>query len=285
MRSYRVGLVTVALAAALALPRQAVAQQRPLVTEDPEPIGAGRILLEGGVDLTHNHQFPASGLQGNLWRLPTLGLTFGLSSIADFQIDGGVFNYLSIAERTAAPLSDLLTVTGESTHDIQDLVVATKIRLTAEEPDSPSLALRFATKLPNASNESGLGLDTTDFSMALLVAKSVQSVRVVGNVGFAILGDATDGQRQNDVITYGFSVARAVTEQTELVGEINGRVSTRSGDVPPGTESRGILNFGGRYTRGAWRVDGGFFVGLTELDPTLGVTGGFTYVFNAFKVP
>jgi hypothetical protein len=108
---------------------------------------------------------------------------------------------------------------------------------------------------------------------------------VVGNVGFAILGDATDGQRQNDVITYGFSVARAVTEQTELVGEINGRVSTRSGDVPPGTESRGILNFGGRYTRGAWRVDGGFFVGLTELDPTLGVTGGFTYVFNAFKVP
>ena len=26
------------------------AQQRPLVTEDPEPIGAGRVLLEGGID-------------------------------------------------------------------------------------------------------------------------------------------------------------------------------------------------------------------------------------------
>ncbi len=42
-----------------------------------------------------------------------------------------------------------------------------------------------------------------------------------------------------------------MTQQAELVGELNGRVSTRSGDPFPGTESRGIVKLGGRYTRGS----------------------------------
>ena len=38
------------------LRRRASAQQRPLVTEDPEPIGAGRVLIEGGIDYAHDYQ-------------------------------------------------------------------------------------------------------------------------------------------------------------------------------------------------------------------------------------
>src|SRR5437762_10975751 len=68
----------------------AFAQQRPLVTEDPEPVGAGRILLEGGFDVAHDQRYPTSGLRGNLWRVPTIGLSFGLSSIAELQVDGAV---------------------------------------------------------------------------------------------------------------------------------------------------------------------------------------------------
>ena len=34
-----------------------------------------------------------------------------------------------------------------------------------------------------------------------------------------------DGTRQNDVLTYGLSLARAVTNRTEIVGELNGRAS------------------------------------------------------------
>ena len=62
------------------------------MTEDPEPIGAGRILIEGGLDLAHDYQNPVSGLKGNLVSVPTIGLSFGLSSIAELQIDGGLFN-------------------------------------------------------------------------------------------------------------------------------------------------------------------------------------------------
>ncbi len=42
----------------------AAAQQRPLVTEDPETIGAGNILIEGGFDAQREVVYPASGLTG-----------------------------------------------------------------------------------------------------------------------------------------------------------------------------------------------------------------------------
>jgi len=274
----------IAVALMLAASVSSFAQQRPLLTEDPEPIGAGRVLIEGGVDLTRGERFPVSGLEGNLVRLPTLGVSVGLSSIAELQIDGGLYDRLSITSRKAAPLSNLLTVTGTDTHDVSDLVIGTKIRLVGEAPGRPAIGLRFATKLPNASNESGLGLDTTDFYASLLGAKSVQSLRVVGNIGFGILADPTLGNRQNDVLTYGASVARAVTSHAELVGEINGRKSTRSAGALPGTESRSRLTLGGRFTIGSVRVDGGVLLGLMG-GPTIGVSAGVTYVFNAFRVP
>ena len=264
----------------------ALAQQRPLVTEDPETIGAGRILIEGGLDWADDMRYPASGLQGNLLRLPTLGLSFGISSIAELQIDGGLYDRLSITSRNPnAPLAPLITSTGDTTSDISDAIVATKIRIVPEGERRPAFGLRFATKLPNASNESGLGLDTMDFYASVLGAKTVQSIRVVANVGGGILSDPVQGNHQNDVFTYGVSFARAMTQKAELVGELNGRVSTRSGEAFPGTETRGLLRLGGRFTQGSLRLDAGVFFGLTTVDPTLGFTGGFTYVFNAFKVP
>jgi hypothetical protein len=276
----------VAVATALILiPCNATAQQRPLLTEDPEPIGAGRLLLEGGFDYSIDTQLPAQGLQGNLLRMPTLGVSIGISSIAEFQIDGGFYNRLKITDQEDAPLTRFLKIDGDTTSDFQDVVVATKIRFLAESPRHPSFALRFATKLPIASNENGIGLDTMDFYATLLAAKTVQSVRIVGNGGVGILSSPTSINEQNDVLVYGASFARALTDNAEFVGEINGRWSTRAGGPFPGTESRSILNIGGRYTTGSLRLDGGLFFGLTTLDPTIGFTAGFTYVFTAFEVP
>ena len=264
----------------------AEAQQRPLVTEDPEPIGAGRVLIEGGFDYSWGQHYPVSGLQGDQLRLPTLGVSVGISSIAEFQLDGGLFNHLSVTTRDpGAPLASLVTFTGTSTNDVEDIVIATKIRVAPEQGNRPSFALRFATKLPTASNESGLGTDSFDFYTSLLAAHAIKSVRVVGNVGFGILADPSSGNRQNDVLTYGVSAARAITEPAEVVVEINGRVNTRSDSALPGSETRGTLRLGGRYTRGPARYDVGVLFGLTTVDPTFGITAGFTYVFNGFTVP
>lgn len=277
--------VVLALVGLIAISRSASAQQRPLITEDPEVIGAGRLLFEGGIDGMHDVHYPLSGLEGNLWRLPTAGVSVGISPIAELQIDGGPFNRLFITKRNPAPLANLVTATGDSTHDVEDLVVATKIRLFPEGPEHPSIGVRFATRLPNASNESGLGLDTTDFLAQFLAAKTVQSIRVVGNIGLGILADPLAGHEQNDVLNYGLSVARAVTDQAEMVAEVVGRISTRKGIPFPGTESRGLLNMGGRYTRGPIRFDAAVYFGLTSLDPTIGFTTGVTYVIHAFDLP
>jgi len=276
-------LCAVCVLSAFALP--ASAQQRPLVTEDPEPIGGGRVLLEGGFDWAHDYQNPVSGLKGDLFTIPTIGVSVGLSSIAELQIDGAIYNSLSVSSRNPnAPLASLLTFTGDTTHGISNAVIATKIRFLSETASRPAVGIRFATKLPNASNEQGIDLDTTDVSGALLIAKTVQSIRVVGNLGAGILTNPTSGVGQNDVLLYGLSFARAVTQAAELVGELNGRASLRT-EAFPGTESRGTLKIGGRYTHGPVRFDAGVFVGMTTLDPTVGFTAGFTYVFNAFTIP
>jgi hypothetical protein len=261
------------------------AQQRPLLTEDPETIGAGLVLLEGGIDAQREVFYPASGLQGDLFRFPTLGVSFGISSIAELQIDGGLYNRLSVTSREDAPLANQLDFSGTRTHSVEDLVVATKIRLLSETASRPAFGIRLATKLPNASNESGLGLDTTDFFVSGLFGKTVQSIRFVGNVGLGILGDPVRGDRQNDVLTFGASVARAVRQGLEIVGEINGRVDTRNGAPPVGTESRGAMRLGGRFTRSTVRVDAGLIFGMTSRDPSIGATAGLTWVFKGFTIP
>ena len=263
----------------------AFAQQRPLVTEDPETVGAGRVLVEGGLDYTTDVVYPASGLEGRLLRFSLIGFSVGVSSIAEIQIDGGLYDRLSITDRRPAPLASVVTALGTTTSDVEDIVIGTKVRIVPEGVHRPAFGFRFATKLPNAGNESGLGLDTTDFVASVLVGKTTRSVRIVGNVGLAILGDPTVGDRQNDELAYGLSFARALTNAVEVVGELSGRINSRNGQPPPGTESRGVLRVGGRYTVASWRGDAAVMLGTTDADVGVGVTAGFTYVFDAFRVP
>jgi hypothetical protein len=263
---------------------RASAQSRPLATEDPEVVGAGQILFEAGLDYNHDIFYPASGLRGNLWRIGTFGFNFGVSSIAEIQLKGGVRDAMSITSRSPAPLSYMLAVSGDTTGDFPDAMIGAKVRFSPETATRPSMSVKFMTRLPNEGNESGLGLDTFDFNFNVAIAKTVQTVRMVGNVGFGILGDPVRGDNQNDVFNYGFSIARAVQEGVELVTEVNGRVNTRSGTPPIGTESRSMFRIGARYTEGSVRVDAAFLAGLTDRDPSWGFTTGVTWVFKAFTV-
>ena len=66
----------------------AYAQQRPLVTEDPETIGVRRVLLEGGFSLDTDQTNSANGLKGKVARLGTFGVSVGISPSAEIQVDG-----------------------------------------------------------------------------------------------------------------------------------------------------------------------------------------------------
>ena len=275
----------IAAGMALAQATAASAQQRPLVTEDPLTVGSGQILLETGVDWARGITFPSSGLRGDLVTGPSLGISVGVGPIAEIQIDGSFYRKLTVKERIPAPLSSVLSFTGNTTSSVDDFVIATKLRLLNEAPGRPAIGLRFATRLPNASNESGLGQDTTDFYASLLLGKTVKSLRIVGNAGVAIVGDPTVAARQEDLLTFGLSLARAVVGGLELVSEYNGRMNLAASSPVPGTESRGVARAGLRYTRGPVRVDAAALAGATSSDLDLGATAGLTWVFTAFRVP
>lgn len=263
----------------------AFAQQRPLQTEDPETIGSGRLLIEAGIDYDRDAYFPVSGLRGNLLTLPSFGMSLGVSSIAEIQIDWAPYQKLSITEQVpGAPLSGLLQLDGAETHDFGDIYIGAKVKLLGETANRPAIGSWFRTRLPNAGNESGLGKDVQDFASAISIGKTVQSIRVVGNIGMIMIGKPTEAVAQDDLLIYSLSIARAISPAAEVVGEFAGRANFAN-IVTPGAEDRGLMRFGLRYTMSGVRVDGGVLVGLSSRDPELGVTAGFTWVFNAFRVP
>lgn len=263
----------------------AFAQQRPLQTEDPETIGSGRVLIEAGVDYKRDAFLPVSGLRGNHITLPAFGVSMGVSSIAEIQLDWGIYQKLRITERVArAPLATLLQIDGDSTDDFGDIQIGAKVRLLSETARRPAIGSWFSTRLPNAGNESGLGKDVQDFASALTIGKTIQSVRVVGNVGLLMIGRPTEAVAQDDLLIYSLSVARAISPAAEVVGEFAGRANFAN-IVTPGAEDRGLLRFGARYTISGVRLDAGLLLGLTPRDPEIGFTTGFTWVFNGFHVP
>lgn len=258
------------------------AQQRPLVTEDPETIGTGRVLLEAGFSLDSGQTNEANGVKADVARIGTFGASIGISPTAEIQVDGGLIQRVTVDERI--PNSPLAATTslqaGDSASSMDDLVIATKIRLSPETDTRPALGVRFGAKLPTAAVDAGIGLGTTDFFASFLVGKTVRSVRTVGNLGFVVLGNPEEAQNAATALGFGVSVARALTDAFEVVGELNGRLTPFEKIVPAGLESRGVFRLAGRYTYAMLRLDFGVLVGLTNRDPNFGISAGATYVIS-----
>lgn len=278
----RLGLTLAAWLAAAAVSH---AQQRPLVTEDPATVGAGQVLLESGVDWARGITFPISGLRGDLTTAPTIGISVGVGPIAEIQVDGSPYRQLRITGRQPAPLTAILKLDGSQTSDVDDVVIATKLRLLNEGDRRPAIGIRFATRLPNASNESGLGHDTTDFFASFLVGKTVARVRWVANAGVAIVGDPIVAARQEDLLTFGMSLVARTWRALDLVAEYNGRMNLAASSPVPGTENRGVARAGVRVSRGALRLDTAALFGATSNDLDIGATAGLTFTFRAFRIP
>ncbi len=273
--------ILIAVAALVALvAARANAQQRPLITEDPETVGVNRVLVEAGFEFDKSQLYSAYGITGDTVHGPTFGVSVGISPWAEIQVDGGLFQRLTITDRQPALFSNVLNITGDHSSTLEDFVAATKIRIVPETETRPAIGVRFGTKLPTAKRESALGLGTTDFFVSALGAKTVQSIRTVANLSFNVYGNPRGAQESVHGLGFGVSVARALTNEFELVGELNGRMKPLGDAVPAGLESRGALRFAGRYTYKLMRIDLGTVIGLTERDPGFGITFGGTYVIT-----
>jgi hypothetical protein len=253
------------------------AQERPLKTDDTNLISVGDVRAEFGVEFFQNQPYSLSGLQGDLSRLGVASLHFGVGEYAEFQISGVLQDYLSISERSPNPPVPS-TVTGNSTSDYGNLVLASKIRLFPEKGRRPALAFKFAVELPNAKPESGLGKSETNFYASLLVTKQLGPAKLLANVGFGILGSPVEVRRQADPLTYGFAVIFPIHKNINLVGEINGR----QGPVRLGNENQSQVRAGLQIRTRALRWDIAGIAGLKEFDPDSGIAFGVTYQFKVF---
>ncbi|HJU87302.1 MAG TPA: hypothetical protein VJ788_08050, partial [Gemmatimonadota bacterium] len=140
-------------------------QPWPFRTEEPALVAPGAVAARLGVEVGSDREFPASGLSGTVVRLPA-ALRFGFGR-AELSVEGG-YEFLSIDHTAPAPLDSMLDLSGDETHDVIDPVVGMKVRIADESAAFPAWSFRVATQLPAAGNESGLGLDTTDFWLWLL---------------------------------------------------------------------------------------------------------------------
>src|SRR5258707_9532082 len=138
------------------------AQQRPLITEDVDIIPTGSLRISAGVDFVQKARFPVSGLTGDLTRAGVIGISIGLAPNVEVQIEGVAQNVLSINTRGASAIPLSLAANANSTNDIGDFTLWTKIKLRNETEHLPSVGFRFGVQLPNSNQARGLALNQTN---------------------------------------------------------------------------------------------------------------------------
>jgi hypothetical protein len=277
-KSIAVGAAAVALALSMAV--SAFGQQRPLLTEDVDIIAPGSLRIAAGIDFVQRARYPVSGLTGDLTRAGVIGISIGLAPNVEVQIEGVAQNFLSINSRGPSAIPLNVAAGANSTNDIGDFTLWTKIKLRNETAHLPSFGFRFGVQLPNSNQARGLGLNQTNaYGQVLLGKKFGQDGRVntFGNLGIGILTAPTGLFTQNDVLTYGLAGIVRLNKQFSLAGEVNGRANTRPGSGPLGTESLGEARLGMQVRASGLRFDFAGIKGLTRLSPRSGLTVGVTY--------
>jgi hypothetical protein len=268
----------------LGVSAQAQQQQRPLITEDVEIIKPGSVRFDFGFDFIQSKDVTLSGLNGDLTRVGVITVTFGLAPNVEFEAGGVLQNYLSINRQfQPAPFPLDLSQGTNSTHDTGDFSLATKFKLRNEGKRTPAVGFRFGAELPNSNQTRGIGVNQTNFFATVLAGKHFgKKLYVYGNLGLGILTAPLDQFTQNDVLLYGLAATYGVNERLTLVGEINGRYSTRK-NAPRGTESDGASRFGARLRAGGLLWDVAGIKGLHPHSERSGLTFGVTYQADVFS--
>lgn len=262
----------------------AEAQQRPLLTDDVDITPEGSINVAVGVDFLQNAKFPLSGLRGDQTRVGDARVRIGFSKNVELQIEGVIQEFVAINSVTN-PSPIPLNIDGNSTNDNGDFSISTKIKLKNETGILPAVGLKLGFQLPNTNQARGIGTNQINVFGKVLLGKKFGSrnkantprVNLYGNLGIGIMTAPLERFTQNDVLLYGVAGIYRATDNINIVSEVNGRVNTRSGNAPLGTESQGQFRIGTQIRASNLRFDTAAIFGLTRFSPRSGVTFGVTY--------
>lgn len=269
----------------------AVGQQRPLITDDVDTTPQGSVEISAGVDFLQNVKFPVSGLRGDLTRVGDIRIRTGFAPNVELQIEGTLQNFLAINSATI-PSPIPLNVNGNSTSDFDDFVVSAKIKLRNESKSLPAVGMKFGFQMPNTDQAKGIGTNQINIFTKILVQKRFGKkagrsplANIYGNLGLAVMTAPLASFTQNDVMLYGLAGIFRVNDHINIASEVNGRLSTRRGPAPLGTESVGQFRIGTQVRASGLRFDTAAVFGLTRFSPHTGITFGVTYQSPTFFKP
>lgn len=272
----------------------ALAQQRPLITEDVDIIPTGSLRIGAGVDFVQNAKFPLSGLTGDLTRVGVVEINSGFAPNVQIELEGTLQNFLSInSQQNPAPIPLDVPPNGGSTNDVGDFRLSAKLKLRGESKNLPAVAFKFGFELPNANQARGIGSNQNNIFGLIIAGKKFggtfrnneRRLNVFGNLGIGILPAPLERFAQNDVLLYGVAGIYRVNNRFSVVSEVNGRANTRSGNAPLGTESLGEFRLGTQIRASGLRFDAAGIFGLTRNSPRTGITFGVTYQSPAIFTP
>ncbi len=261
---------------------QVNAQDRPLQTADAETLPPGMVRAQVGFDFLQNANFPLSGLTGDLTDIGVINVRMGVGRIVEIQVQGMIQQFMSIKSQGASFVELNLPGTN-STHDVGDFSMWTKVRFFNEEGRRPSLAFRFGFSQPNTNQTRGLGNNASNVFAEAIIERHFGKFVVFGNLGLGILTSPNALFSQNDEIIYGLGFRYPVNKRFNIVGEVAGRASVRT--ISPalvGTESRSQARLGVQIMAGGLVWDFAGIGGLTKNDPRTGFTFGISKDFPLF---
>lgn len=243
---------------------------RPFRTEAASTLDWGEHAVEIGADyMSEMTPLPIldSTARGDSWRAPVVRYRAGLGR-AEFQVAGALMTGFS---PDAPGLS--------SEQEVGDFAFWMKIEAVQDAPGRPGVGFMVGAKMPNASDETGLGTDESDVFLGLLLSNRRGAHELRLNLGLAILGDPTVNSAQQDLLTYGLAGRHG--DRHAFLWEVWGRALGDEGrDLDESTLRVGYGYFGDKMS-----FDASLLAGLDDNSGDLGASLGVTWQLGSARRP
>ncbi len=254
---------------ALSAAGSALAQTRPLQTEEATTAAAGRIALESGATVMAKEPSFLTGSGRTRCDVPTLNLVYSPSGNVEIDV-AWAGRVIAVKDSTFGTVSDW-----------GDVTLRAKVRLAQNANRDSALAARFTVSLPETNQDKGLGPNTLRMAAQILGTKAVGTTTLHANLGLAIHDEVFGPHAQNDLAAYGVAAERRLGGRYTLVAEVAGRAGSGKAVIDRTHEAR----VGGRRDGGRVTWDAAVRRGLSDSDGGWGFTAGMTWTVRPARVP
>ena len=216
-------------------------------------VAGGDFVFGAGVSARRDAGFPLSGLTGDLYSYAALHAAYGFADRAVFEITGTLASVLRVESAGLEPPAPVEGAgPGSRLTDVGDFELAVTFlpgRLGG---------LRFggylAAKLPNATEASGIGTNTTDVTFGGAGAWGGKGWQLTWRAGVSILQVPAQVFEQSDVFAYAAEWLWSPAGSVRVAVGTRGLANTRP-TVRVGTEDTGEALLSGEWRLGNWVLD------------------------------